>query len=88
MPTFKHDPQAVLDYLWDWAAWLNGDTISSHSVSVPTGITLASSAHTDTTVKAWLSGGTAGLDYKVTSHITTVAGRQDERTILIRAAER
>lgn len=94
-----HDPNAVLDYKWDWASatnssgrtdWLEtGETITAHTVTV-VGCTLDSSSITDsnTSVTAWISGGTVGAQASVTCHITTSAGRQDDRTIRLRIAER
>lgn len=88
MPTFRKDPSALLDYKVDWSAWLAGDTISAHTVTVPTGITESSDSHTDTTVTFWLAGGTVRGVYDVTVHITTAAGRQDERTVQVRVEDR
>jgi hypothetical protein len=85
---FVKDPQAVLDYQWNWAAWLAvGETISSHTVTVATGITLDSSTATGTAVTAWISGGTAG-EYRVGCRIVTTAGRTDERGITITVRDR
>jgi len=39
-------------------------------------------------VTVWLSGGTAGINYKVACLITTAAGRTDERTIWIKVVDR
>ena len=100
MSTFIKDPDAVLDYKFDWAAstngngstdWLaSGETISSHTITVDTGITKDSSSLTDTntSVTVWLSGGTAGTDYNVACKIVTSASRTDERTIRIRCQSR
>lgn len=87
---FIKDPQAVLDYQWDWSAWLgDGETIASHQVIVPTGLTLDSSAATDSAVTAWLSGGEViGRSYAVSCRITTTAGRTDARSIYINIQER
>jgi hypothetical protein len=96
--TFVKDPDAVLDFRWDWRAltngtgssdWLaDGETISSYTVTVPSGITLDSDSEADGAVTAWLSGGVAGEDYDVTCSIVTSAGREDDRTITIRVKER
>jgi|AMWB02.1.fsa_nt_gi hypothetical protein len=84
------DPDAVLDYVFNWATWLAGisDTISSHTVTVPAGITLGSSSIVGSTVVAWISGGTAATTYQVTCHIVTAAGREDDRSIYIVIGER
>jgi hypothetical protein len=86
--SFVKDSDAVLDYLWDWSAWLGDDTIASHTVTAATGITLASSTATSTAVTAWLSGGTVGQSYAVTCRIVTAAGRTDERSSIIRVQNR
>ena len=101
MPSiFLKDPDAVLDYKFDWKAltngsgntdWLDSDeTISSKTVTVDDGITKESdaSADTNTSVVVWLSGGIAGVDYEVACKIVTSASRTDERTIKIQVRER
>jgi hypothetical protein len=85
---FQKDPDAVLDYQWDWAAWLAGDTISSHTITAAAGLTVDSSSHTATAVTAWLSGGAEGVAYPVTCHIVTAAGREDDRTLTFTMRER
>lgn len=88
MTTFIHDPDAVLDYIWDWTAWLDSDTISTATTTADTGITVDSTTNTTTTATVTLSGGTAGENYDVTVHITTAAGLEDDRTIRIQVRER
>ena len=89
MTTFNKDPDAVLDYTWDWSDWLpSGDTIASYTFTVPAGITKDSDSNTTTAVTAWMSGGTAGLSYDVVCHIVTTAGREDDRTITFFVGER
>lgn len=85
---FAKDPSAVLDYVWDWSAWLGADTISTHTVTAATGLTVTSATHTNTAVTVWLSGGSAGTNYRVTCRIVTVGGRTDERTSTVRVRER
>jgi hypothetical protein len=83
-PIYPHDPQAELPYRWDWTKWLaknDNDTIVEHTIFPPTGITLDSHDHTDTTVTAWLSGGVAGRSYTVTCEILTAGGKRDQRSI-------
>ena len=97
---FTKDPNAVLDYVFDWAASTNGtgdsdwlasaETISTKTIASTTGITVDSSSITDsnTSVTVWLSGGTAGTDYEIACKIVTSASRTDERTITIMVRER
>ena len=83
------DPSAVLDYVFDWTEWLaTVETITDHTITADTGITVNSSTESDGKVTVWLSGGTAGINYKVACLITTTAGRTDERTIWIKVVER
>ena len=83
------DPSAVLDYVFDWSGWLAiGETITDHTITADTGITVDSSTELDGKVTVWLSGGTAGINYKVACLITTSAGRTDERTIWIKVTNR
>jgi len=83
------DPSAVLDYVFDWTEWLaTGETIDNYTITADTGITVDSSTEDTGKVTVWLSGGTAGINYKVACLITTTAGRTDERTIWIKVVER
>ena len=83
------DPSAVLDYVFDWTEWLaTVETITDHTITADTGITVDSSTELDGKVTVWLSGGTAGINYKVACKITTSAGRTDERTIWIKVTDR
>lgn len=86
---YLKDPDAVLDYKWDWSSWLQGgETISSSVFTVTAGLTVNSTSNTTTTATVWLAGGTAGLVYSVGNRITTSLGRTDERTVQIRVQER
>ena len=83
------DPSAVLDYVFDWTEWLAAaETITDHTITADTGITVDSSTEASGKVTVWLSGGTAGINYKVACLITTSAGRTDERTIWIKVVDR
>ena len=83
------DPSAVLDYVFDWTEWLAAaETITSHTVTVPTGLTLESSTAASGIVTAWISGGTVGTTYRVECLIVTTAGRTDERSLWITVQER
>ena len=83
------DPSAVLDYVFDWTEWLaTGEIITDYTITADTGITVDSSTEDTGKVTVWLSGGTAGINYKVACLITTSAGRTDERTIWIKVTDR
>ena len=94
------DPDACLDYVFDWAAltngrgrsdWLQvGETIVSAVVTVSTGLVKDSDEIKDanTSVAVWLSGGAAQTEYTVACRVTTSMGRRDERTINVYVSER
>jgi len=87
--TFIKDPDAVLDYQWDWAAWLEtGETITDHEVTATSGLTVDSTSEDDGAVTVWLSGGTVHQTYTVDCTITTSAGRVDSRSIEIDCKDR
>ena len=88
------DPDETLDFIVDFAPltnsranaesdWLaSGDTISSHVVTVASGLTLSTSTITNssTSVTLWLTGGTEGAKYPVEVDVTTAAGRVASRS--------
>jgi hypothetical protein len=84
IPSFIKDPQAVLDFNWDWSAWLGeGETITDKSVTPDAGLTVNSSNINGAVVAAWLAGGVAGTTYTVACTISTSAGRTETRRIQI-----
>lgn len=86
---FQKAPDAVLDYEFDWGSWLGtSETISSHTITADTGITVDSSSESDGIATTWLSGGTSGNDYTIACEIVTDEGRTEVRSILIRCGER
>lgn len=89
LETFEKQPNDVQDYDINYTRYLRGlsDTPQSFEVVVPTGITLVASSLTGNVVKVWLSGGTAGAKYKITTRLTTVGGRVKEAEITIHVKE-
>ena len=95
-PTYIKDPDAVIDYVFDWngpapkGPWLStGDSVSSHTITVQSGLTLDSSEeYEDDAIRVWLSGGTAGEEYTVACRVVTAQGRTDERTITVKVRQR
>lgn len=86
---FRKDPQSVLDYGVDWSDWLaSGETISTSTWTVPTGITKDSDSKGDNSTLIWLSGGTAGTTYQLANKIVTSDSRTVERTIEIIVEQR
>lgn len=85
----KKDPDAVLDWIFDWTDWLGEfETITNAQFFVDPGITIVSQAHTTKTATTWLSGGTEGNVYKVTCRITSSDGRIDDRSFTLRCTNR
>lgn len=83
------DPNAVLDYAFDWSDWLeSSEIINTHTIIVDTGITKDSDNESSGIVTIWLSGGTAGTNYTLACKIVTNEGRTDERSITIKCQER
>lgn len=86
---FIKDPNAILDYAFDWSGWLEtGETISSHVVTVGTGLTKDSDSESSGIVTVWLSSGTAQAHYAIACKIVTSSSRTDERTVVIKCIER
>ena len=93
MSLFKKDPQAVLDFAFDWNdstnPWLaTGETISTYTVTAQTGLTKDSDSESSGVVTVWVSGGTAGTWYTLACKIVTSASRTDERTMRIQVDDR
>lgn len=81
------DPKApgeVLEYTHNWAVELgSGETISTSTWSVETGLTRDSVSNTGTTATVWLSGGTGGVEYECENTIETSAGRTHVHTVIV-----
>jgi len=95
-----HDPDARLDYEINWGpfvdelgetqpGWLYEDDVivSSTWKDATGGLAIDTDSHTDTHAKVWLTGGTPGETGSVTNHVTTAAGREDDRTLRIKIKE-
>ena len=83
------DPADEVWYTVDWADWLDtGETVSGTAWTVPTGITNAAVTSTSTTSLIKLSGGTAGVTYKIACKATTSASQVVERSFLVPVANR
>ena len=96
MPTIVDkikDPDAILDYFFDWSEWLDAsgnDTIISTSIISDTGITVDLPGINDDSdgVTVWVSGGTVARGYNITNRINTAGGRTDDRTLRLTIAEK
>lgn len=83
------DPQAVLNYDWDWRPWLApDDTLTDATFTAPPGLTIQSSSFlTGGVATVWLADGEPRTDYVVTCEITTAAGLIDNRSVTIACKE-
>ncbi len=81
------DPQAKLDYGFNWSPWLYpGDYVatSTWTISGPDSVLVNSKTWvTGSETGVWLTGGTVGFRYLVTNHVVTFQGREDDRTIFV-----
>lgn len=91
----EKDPAEVLEFGVDWATdedgkpgWLTGDSVSSFSPIVPTGITLDEEFFTNGRHIFWLSGGTVPDLYRITSQIVTVGGRTAQKSVYIQMVDK
>lgn len=83
------DPDATLDWRWDWTDWLeDGESIIASVMTVSAGLVKDSDSYSPTSTTVWVSGGSPGTPYTVANRITTSAGRIDERSITIRVTNR
>ena len=92
-PTITKDPNAVLDYSWDWSDWLAEisptSAIASHAI-ITDGVTKDSSSSDGAIVTAIISGGTVGQTASATCRITTddTPPRIEDRTLYFKIKER
>lgn len=90
-----HDPQARLDYTWDWkpedrCSWLNDDeTIVEAIVTADPELSIDADFD-ETTVTAWVAvlSDRTPVSRRMTAHIVTSQGRKDDRTITLRIDQR
>ena len=84
----EKDVNAVRFYLFDWTKLLDGDTISSSAFSsTPAGLTLSNTTNTTTTTRVKISGGVAETIYKVTNHVITAGGEEDDMSMNLKVLE-
>ena len=92
--TFKRtkDPDAILDYEFNWEEWLTplADTIASVEFVLSGGLASVSESHTSTTATIFVSGGVEGEVEEITCRITTnsTPPRVDDRTGFLTINER
>lgn len=88
--TILKDPQATLDYSVDLADWLAlvSDTLATVTWTQSANLTRTTQSNTTTRAVAWFSGGAVGAIEWATCHVTTAAGRVEERTIYFQIRQR
>lgn len=89
--SYQLDPDATLDFAQTWADWLaENETITAHTVTADPAdaVTIADHDEDAGVVTAWLTAGVLGQVIRLTFHIQTDQGRADDRTMVIRIAER
>ena len=90
--TILHDPDAVLDYTFNWTAWLN--TVIDKIISIDFIVTNSINAvvvaqyFSDTHATAWVAGGIPGEKITLRCRIYTLEGRIDDRTGYLKVKER
>ena len=80
------DPNAVLDYPFDWTDFVGDDSISSYSFpGFPSGITNHAESHAGNVITLWLKDPEEGRSYDITNRITTTGGRVKDWVLRVRA---
>lgn len=87
---YKKDPNATLDYQFDWTEYLApiSDVISSVVWTLSAGLTQVSQSFTATNAIIFVSGGVLDDIETIACKITTTGGRIDERTIQLNIINR
>ena len=89
-PTIEKDPDALLDYSFDLAAWLAplGDTLQSATFLLDPPLLEESASVAATTAVVWISGGAPGEVHRVTCRFVTTGGRRDDRSIYLKIKDK
>lgn len=90
-PTIPKDVGAVLDYTWDWSAWLGVDTVSTYQVTGDSTLIISNVNHAAGKVTAFIGGGGGdpeGIVRRATCKVVTAGGRTDYRSIYLRIVQR
>jgi hypothetical protein len=83
IPVIEKSIGAVETFAINWGEnWLDeGETIEASEWETPDGITVVSDDFDDTTTTIKLSGGELDKTYRITNHITSSQGEQDDKSI-------
>ena len=85
------DPNSKIDYGFDWTSWLdttNGESISTSTWVLETGLTYVSDTITGYITTVMLQGGDVDFTYMVTNRILTSAGRIEDRSMYVQVREK
>lgn len=84
------DPNAVLDYSFDWSEWITdaADEITSFSFDCGGGIVAGASSRDNAVITVFVSGGFVGAEGSITCRINTAGGRTDDRTLYLKILEK
>ena len=87
------DPASALDYHVDWGAdYLSEDVLTESNWSVvpiePGGVTIDGSRFEPMSATVQVSGGRAGMIYRLINNVVTDQGREDSRSFLVRVEVR
>jgi hypothetical protein len=92
MSFYLKDPQAIVDYAIDWAAYLDGKAIVASGWSVAPveagGIAIEEASFDTTRTAARASGGLPGHIYGLANHVTLSDGSGDDRSLTLRVEQR
>lgn len=86
-PDYTKDPNDTIDFAFNWKPRLDGDTIDTATFVLPDGLTSVSTSNTTTTATIFVSGGSEGQTYRITSRVVTAGGRTMDWTIYVLARE-
>ena len=86
---YEHAPLSNLDYGFDWTQWLAaGENISISTWDIDSGLTPSGAQVISNVTSVLVTGGVAGISYKLKNTITTTDGRVDSRTIRLSCKNR
>lgn len=86
LPIISKDPNAVLDYTFDWTQFLESisDVIGSVTYVLSPGLIQSRALNTETQAHLYIGGGVVGTTESLTCRMTSVGGRVDDRTIYLK----
>jgi hypothetical protein len=92
MSFYLKDPDAVIDYAFEWTHYLDGKTIVASDWAVapaePSGLAVGETSFDWGRTAARLSGGIVGHVYSLANHVTLSDGSSDDRSIVLRVEQR